>query len=76
MMGVSEVPVLLRPHEVAARLGVSPGTLAIWRCTGRYRLPFVKVGRLVLYRPEDLEAFIQRRLVSANHAGGDKEVGS
>ena len=33
-------------------------TLAVWRCTGRFNLPFVKVGRAVRYRREDVEAFI------------------
>lgn len=49
---------LLSPKAVAELLGVSPQTLAVWRCNQRYDLPFVKIGRMVRYRPEDIERFI------------------
>lgn len=52
---------LLTPKEAAALLRVTVSTLAVWRCQGRYSLPFVKVGRSVAYRLEDLEAFIAAR---------------
>ena len=42
-------------------LGVSKNLLAIWRCTDRYPLRWVKVGRLVRYREEDLATFIERQ---------------
>jgi excisionase family DNA binding protein len=59
---------LLTPAEVAERLGVSTATLATWRCTKRYPLSYVKVGRLVRYRIADLDAFEISRLqeVAAN----------
>jgi excisionase family DNA binding protein len=59
---------LLTPAEVAERLGVSATTLATWRCTKRYPLSYVKVGRLVRYRLVDLEAFEISRLqeIAAN----------
>jgi predicted site-specific integrase-resolvase len=50
-------PNLLTPQEVATRLGISITTLATWRCTQRYALAYVKVGRLVRYRAGDIEAF-------------------
>ena len=46
-------------------LSVSPGTLAVWRCTRRYPLPYQKIGRAVRYRIADLEAFAQSRTVGA-----------
>ncbi|RON06243.1 helix-turn-helix domain-containing protein [Pseudomonas brassicacearum] len=54
------------PHQIddkqaAAALGVRVGTLAVWRSTGRYNLPFAKVGRLVRYRLADLAKFIDSR---------------
>ena len=52
---------LLDDHAAAALLDVSPGTLAVWRSTGRYALPFVKIGRKVRYRRSDLEAWMQAR---------------
>jgi excisionase family DNA binding protein len=43
-------------REAAARLGVAPLTLrrmAVYQ----HRLPYLKVGRKLLFRPQDLEAF-------------------
>lgn len=54
---------LLTPEEAAEILGISPGTLTVWRSTGRYNLPYVKVGRAVRYRPSDIDAFIEGRLI-------------
>jgi predicted site-specific integrase-resolvase len=51
---------LLRPSEVAERLGVKEGTLAIWRWRGVSDLPFIKAGG-VRYREEDVLAFIEKR---------------
>jgi excisionase family DNA binding protein len=53
----TELP-LIDEHNVAIRLGVSRATLQAWRCTRRVNLPFIKVGRLVRYRQEDIDAFI------------------
>jgi excisionase family DNA binding protein len=53
---------LLTDDEAARLLGTSVNTLANWRVTGRYPLPFVKVGRLVRYRPSDIAKFISDNL--------------
>ncbi len=53
---------LLTKEEVSSILGVSVGTLAVWRATKRYNLPYVKSGRLVRYRAEDVQAFIASRM--------------
>lgn len=55
---------LLPPEEAAAILGVTIGTLSVWRSTNRYALKYVKAGRLVRYRPEDIQTFIDSRTVS------------
>ncbi len=60
---------LLNERETAALLGVSPGTLAVWRSTRRYPLKFVKIGRRVRYRPSDVEAF-----AAANTKPGNAEM--
>lgn len=53
---------LLTPEQTGVKLGgISPKTLNVWRCTGRYDLPFIKVGNRVRYRASDVETFIQRR---------------
>jgi hypothetical protein len=49
--------------RAAEILGLSPGTLAVWRCRRRYPLPYQKIGRAVRYRVADLEAFAQSRTV-------------
>jgi len=53
---------LLSRKEAAAYLGVAEQTLAIWKTTGRYSLPVVKIGRLAKYRKSDLDAFITSRV--------------
>ena len=54
---------LLTRDDAAAYLNVQPGTLRVWACERRYALPFIKVGRAVRYRVEDLDAFIASRTV-------------
>jgi excisionase family DNA binding protein len=67
-MPILQLPELLTPQEAAKAIGVSPATLATWRSTGRYRLNYIKSGRLVRYREDDVREFIQRRTVSHPHA--------
>ncbi|MDS4056406.1 helix-turn-helix domain-containing protein [Accumulibacter sp.] len=52
---------LVDEKEAARILDISPGTLAVWRSTGRYNLRFLKVGRNVRYRRADLEAWLEKR---------------
>lgn len=52
---------LLDEQKAAIYLDVIPGTLSVWRSTGRYNLPFIKVGRKVRYRRADLEAWLVAR---------------
>ncbi len=50
-------------------LGVEPQTLEVWRCTKRYEIPYIKVGRLVKYRQRDLDDWLNSRTVGQE--GGD-----
>ena len=52
---------LLDDKAAAAVLDVTPGTLSVWRSTGSYALPFLKVGRKVRYRHSDLLAWLEKR---------------
>jgi excisionase family DNA binding protein len=52
---------MLDDKAAAELLGVTPGTLSVWRSTGRYNLPFLKIGRKVRYRCSDLETWLQNR---------------
>lgn len=53
---------LLLESETADLLQVAPGTLSVWRSTGRYQLPFVKIGSRVRYRRGDVEAWLDARV--------------
>lgn len=55
---------LLNSEQAASYLGVAPNSLAVWRATKRYPLPYIKVGRLVKYRRADLDAFLESRTVT------------
>ncbi len=52
---------LLTNDQAADYIGVTPRTLEVWRCTKRYQIPFIKVGRLVKYRKSALDAFLESR---------------
>jgi excisionase family DNA binding protein len=58
---VKPLPELLTTEQAADHLGVTPQTLAVWRCTRRYGIPFAKVGSKVRYRRADLDRFLRRR---------------
>lgn len=57
------VDYLLTTSEAARLLGLPPQTLVNWRCTGRYPLPFIRVGRLIRYRVTDLNSWIENNVV-------------
>ena len=56
---------LIDANQAAQLLHVTPGTLAVWRSSGRYSIPFVKCGRCVRYRLSDLNAWIESRTQSS-----------
>jgi len=53
---------LIDENAAAEILDLAPGTLSVWRSTGRYKLPFLKIGRKVRYRRADLLAWLEKRL--------------
>ena len=54
---VKEVnPSYMTTREVAAFLGLSAGTLCVWRCQGKGP-SYYKVGSTVRYEMDDLEAW-------------------
>jgi len=60
--------VLLSSRAVADYLGIPTGTLANWRYQGRGPA-FVRIGRHVRYRAEDIARWIEG---SVNYADDDK----
>lgn len=57
---------ILTQDQVAEILGVATDTLEAWRYKKRYGLSYLKIGSLVRYRAEDVQSFIERRLVTAD----------
>jgi len=58
---------LILPSEASDLLGLSPGTLQVWRSTGRYNLPYVKVGKKVMYSMPAVLQFIENQ--TRTHTG-------
>ena len=58
---------LLNSQEASQYLGVTRDTLAVWRTTRRYELPYIKVGRLVKYRLSDLDKWLNQRTKEKNY---------
>ncbi|GAB2801540.1 hypothetical protein GCM10027040_31660 [Halomonas shantousis] len=56
----------IEPTEAAKILHVKTSTLAVWRSTKRYNLPYYKSGRWVLYRRSECQQFVQNSRVSFN----------
>jgi hypothetical protein len=57
--------ILLDEKQAAAYLDLKPATLSVWRSTGRWDLPFIKMGRYVRYRRSDLDSWIAGRTRTA-----------
>lgn len=57
----SAAPPLLSTVQAAARMNLRPCTLEKWRSTGGGPV-FIKLGRAVKYRAEDIDAFIGMRV--------------
>lgn len=65
MVNPTEQIELLTAPQMAQLLGVSVGTLAVWRCTKRYPLPYIKVGRSVRYSRTHGNEFIAARTINS-----------
>jgi excisionase family DNA binding protein len=55
--------------QAADYLGVQQHTLEIWRSSGRYRIPYIKVGKLIRYRRSALDDWMESRTVNAASGG-------
>lgn len=54
---LEELPQLSSPIQVKNYTGIPTNTLAFWRYEGSH-LPFVKMGRLIRYRRQDVLDFV------------------
>lgn len=55
---------LLTVEEFAAALGLSPRTVRQW--VWMRRVPFIRVGRAIRFRPETVDAILTRGTVPAD----------
>jgi Helix-turn-helix domain len=55
---------LWTPKQTSERIRIGEPTLAVWRSTRRYNLPYVKIGSRVFYRESDVEKFLSSRTMS------------
>ncbi len=60
-VAATELSDLLTDEQVGQLVGVSPKTLASWRSSGRYGLPFLKIGSRVRYSRAAVLAWLQSR---------------
>jgi hypothetical protein len=59
----------LTPYEVSRRYGIQISKLRQWHSSRRKSGPrYCQVGNRVLYKPADIEAFIEAHAVDPSHA--------
>ncbi|MGH8695715.1 MAG: helix-turn-helix domain-containing protein [Burkholderiales bacterium] len=66
-MTIERIPQMVPVDAVAARLGVSGWTVRTWLRQGR--VPFVKFGRRVLVKTDDVEALLAANYKPATRQG-------
>ncbi len=55
----TSLSILLTDEQVAEYLQLRGAhTLAHWRTSKKYSLPYIRIGRAIRYRKEDVEAFL------------------
>jgi len=64
MATTTALPALLTPAEAADLLRTTPATLSVWRCTRRVPLPWIKRGRSLLYRRDDVLKYLDGATVT------------
>ena len=62
--GTPDATKLLNTAAAAELLGVTPGTLEVWRSTKRYAIPYIRVGRLIRYQRAALDAWLLSRTIT------------
>jgi len=70
-MSVLDEP-LLPEDEAARELKVKPQTLGAWRFRGQGPV-YVKIGKLVFYRPSDIRAYVASRIVRPTDLAAEAE---
>jgi excisionase family DNA binding protein len=58
-------PAVLSTEQAGQYLNLAPSTLTTWRCTHEVALPFVRLGRRIVYRRADLDRFLAEHVEGA-----------
>lgn len=66
-LGLDRPPVNLTPEQTGEIIQTKVTTLAVWRTTGRYNLPYTRISRRVAYPINGVAEFLLRRTV--RHTG-------
>lgn len=53
----------LTTRDAAEYVGLAEATLVTDRCTRRLGIPYLRLGRKILYRQHDLDAWLESRVV-------------
>lgn len=69
-IGQTQWPERMRRKQAATYIGVKPHTLSVWASSGRYNLPYIKVGSIVYYSKSALDAFLSNRTVGGGNKNG------
>ena len=62
---------VMSSREAAEMIGVTEGTLMNWRSAGKGPV-FVKYGRRVVYRPKDVERWLDARTINPEAGAHDE----
>ncbi|MBK8575139.1 MAG: helix-turn-helix domain-containing protein [Elusimicrobia bacterium] len=72
-MSIGNTPLpLLRVDEVSVWLRVKASTIRKWVCYER--IPYVKVGRTVAFRREDVDAWVREQSPDFNNRKHDQDT--
>ena len=65
---IAEMNRLYTRAETAGMLRLKEQTLAAWACNGTAGLPYLKIGRRVLYRGLDINALLDASMIGVEVA--------
>ena len=65
---------LANNSAAANHIGIAAATLQYWRTTGAQNLPFIKIGRRVMYRQTDIDQWLDQH--TYRHTGEYNKAGS
>lgn len=63
----------MNPRDAAAYIGLAPATLAKIRCISNDGPPFIRLGRKIMYRQSDLDAWLDARKATST-SDADKRL--